>query len=564
MVDRRQRDRLPARRHDPAARRRAAGPRPHRRQRRGPGRGRGPGAADHVVLAAFAVHSACVDPDRMLRLLRPLARHSALTATLITRLVPLAAADHARLRDAQALRGPAAAPATRAALARRLVAGSLDRAVDIAATLELRGYARGVPRRRRAPARLAPRLALRRRRRRDHRARGVGARLAGIGGVRRLSDDLDRRRPRDARARRSRCRCSSVVPYVGIGFGPRGQERVAEAAPIVRMGAFSYSLPGRGRAGARALELEVEPGEFVVLAGRSGSGKSSLLRACCGLVPHYHGGEVVRGARGVRPRRPRARPGRARRPRRPRRPGPRDPGRLGDRARRARAAARAARRARRRPAPARSRRSTLALAIEHLLERPTDTLSGGELQRVALAAALVLRPRAHPARRADLAARPGRGRRADRSAAPAQRGVGDDRLARRASARALPARPPTAWSRSSPARIAFDGDPRGYCEWALVADPEAGAPGGAPVLARRAGAGAGVGQGGAAQAGGARRSPARRSRRRRRSPGRRAATAGGGALDVRRLWVELDSGTGPREVLRGHRSRASGRASWSR
>ena len=44
-----------------------------------------------VVLGAFAVHSACVDPDRLLRLLRPLARHSALTATLITRLVPLAA-----------------------------------------------------------------------------------------------------------------------------------------------------------------------------------------------------------------------------------------------------------------------------------------------------------------------------------------------------------------------------------------------------------------------------------------------------------------------------------------
>jgi len=99
-----------------------------------------------VVLAAFAVHSACVDPDRMLRMLRPLARHSALTATLITRLVPLAAADHARLREAAALRGPAAAPAGRAALVRRLVAGSLDRAVEVAAALELRGYARGAPR----------------------------------------------------------------------------------------------------------------------------------------------------------------------------------------------------------------------------------------------------------------------------------------------------------------------------------------------------------------------------------------------------------------------------------
>jgi len=98
-----------------------------------------------VVMMAFAVHTACVDPDRMLRLLRPLARRSALTATLIARLVPLAAADHLRLSEAAALRGPAAAPVGRAALARRLVAGSLDRAVDVAATLELRGYAHGAP-----------------------------------------------------------------------------------------------------------------------------------------------------------------------------------------------------------------------------------------------------------------------------------------------------------------------------------------------------------------------------------------------------------------------------------
>ena len=99
-----------------------------------------------VVLMAFAVHSACVDPDRVLRMLRPLARRSALTATLIARLVPLAAADYVRLGEAAALRGPDAAPVGRAALARRLVAGSLDRAIDVAATLELRGYARGAPR----------------------------------------------------------------------------------------------------------------------------------------------------------------------------------------------------------------------------------------------------------------------------------------------------------------------------------------------------------------------------------------------------------------------------------
>lgn len=94
-----------------------------------------------VAMVAFAVYSACVDPDRVLRALRPLAGRSALTAALISRLVPVAAADAARLRDAGRLRGPAAAPLGRAVMVRRLLTGSLDRAVDVAATLELRGYA---------------------------------------------------------------------------------------------------------------------------------------------------------------------------------------------------------------------------------------------------------------------------------------------------------------------------------------------------------------------------------------------------------------------------------------
>jgi energy-coupling factor transport system permease protein len=99
-----------------------------------------------VVMVAFAVYSACVDPDRVLRALRPLAGRSALTATLVSRLVPVAAADAGRLRDAARLRGPAAAPVGKAPLARRLLAGSLDRAVDVAATLELRGYSLDPPR----------------------------------------------------------------------------------------------------------------------------------------------------------------------------------------------------------------------------------------------------------------------------------------------------------------------------------------------------------------------------------------------------------------------------------
>ena len=93
-----------------------------------------------VVIMAFSVYSACVDPDRVLRLLRPVARRSAMTAGLVTRMVPLALGDGARLREASTLRGPAAAPVGKGALARRLVESSLDRAVDVAATLELRGH----------------------------------------------------------------------------------------------------------------------------------------------------------------------------------------------------------------------------------------------------------------------------------------------------------------------------------------------------------------------------------------------------------------------------------------
>ncbi len=136
-----------------------------------------------TTLLLFAVYSACVNPDEVLRLLRPLARRSALTATLVGRLVPVAAADLARLREAAKLRGPAAAPVGRGAMARRTLAGSLDRAVDVAATLELRGYSLPASSRGAGPAPM-------RRSRHDRllyavaaavTLGGIGARIAGAG-----------------------------------------------------------------------------------------------------------------------------------------------------------------------------------------------------------------------------------------------------------------------------------------------------------------------------------------------------------------------------------------------
>lgn len=95
------------------------------------------------TMVVVGVWSAGVDPDRILASVHRVARRSALTATLVSRLVPLAVADQVRLAEASKLRGPAATPVGRAASARRLLAGSLDRSVDVAATLELRGYSIG-------------------------------------------------------------------------------------------------------------------------------------------------------------------------------------------------------------------------------------------------------------------------------------------------------------------------------------------------------------------------------------------------------------------------------------
>jgi energy-coupling factor transport system ATP-binding protein len=187
------------------------------------------------------------------------------------------------------------------------------------------------------------------------------------------------------------------------------------ADPALRTSGLTYRYPEASEDALRGVNLQVEPGEFVVIAGRSGSGKSTLLRAACGLVPHFHGGQIegeleVAGldvsAHG--------------------------PAELAEVvglvaqepetqvvSTTVRAEIELPLELRGVPPAARSRaveEVSLALGIDGLLERTTDTLSGGELQRVALAAAL--------------ATRPGGRRRAGLAAAPAQRGVGGGRAAR--------------------------------------------------------------------------------------------------------------------------------------
>jgi energy-coupling factor transport system ATP-binding protein len=160
----------------------------------------------------------------------------------------------------------------------------------------------------------------------------------------------------------------------------------------LELSAVTYSYPDAASPALRDVTLTVEPGEFVVLAGGSGSGKSTLLRAAAGLVPHFHGGtfagRLLCGGLDTREH------------------GPaelatvagtlfQDPETqvvmatvrselafpLENRGWGAAAVARGVEEA------------ALALGIAALLDRSTRELSGGELQRVALGAALAARPR---------------------------------------------------------------------------------------------------------------------------------------------------------------------------
>jgi energy-coupling factor transporter ATP-binding protein EcfA2 len=355
------------------------------------------------------------------------------------------------------------------------------------------------------------------------------------------------------------------------------------AAPALAVEGLTYTY---GPASAPALvdvSLEVAPGEFVLLAGRSASGKSTLLRAACGLVPHFHGGEIdgrvtVAGLDAIEA----------------------GPGELatavgyvaqdpetqvvsttvaaeielplemrGDAAAdRARAVEEVG----------------LALAIPHLLGRAVDTLSGGELQRVALAAALVTRPRLvlldEPTSQLD----PVSGdeliwllRRLNEEWGVAVV-LAEHRLERclAAADRVVAV---------EEGRIGFDGAPRDFLAWTRAADPTLTTPaarlfslagieplpvgvrdargtlGEERLAATRGGAGAAPGPAATAghrpaattcphpgkDLGSEVRPPGPRSRFSRR--GKREKTVG--ALEAKGLWVELDDGSGPRDVLRG-------------
>jgi energy-coupling factor transport system ATP-binding protein len=316
------------------------------------------------------------------------------------------------------------------------------------------------------------------------------------------------------------------------------------AAPALAIEALAYTYPRAPRPALADVSLEIAPGEFALLAGRSASGKSTLLKAACGLVPHFHGGEIegnvtVAGLDAITS----------------------GPGELaavvgyvaqdpetqvvsttvaaeielplemrGDAsASRARAVEEVA----------------LALAIPHLLDRTVDTLSGGELQRVALAAALVTRPSLvlldEPTSQLDPVA-------------------GDELiwllrrlneewgvavlLAEHRLERCLAAADRVVAMEAG--AIAFDGPPGDFLSWSQTSDPALTTP--AARLFSLAGIEplpTGVRQ---ARQVLASRGQAGRREEVRRGSGTPLTTA---ALATRGLWVELVRGDEPRDVLRG-------------
>ncbi|MEA2293400.1 MAG: energy-coupling factor transport system ATP-binding protein, partial [Solirubrobacteraceae bacterium] len=160
---------------------------------------------------------------------------------------------------------------------------------------------------------------------------------------------------------------------------------------VLHLDRVTYAYPSDARPALHEVTLAVAPGEFVVLAGGSGSGKSTVLRTAGGLVPHFHGGtfagRAMVGGLDTREHGPAALAAVAgslfQEPEtqvvlgtvRSELAFPLENFGLG-----AAAVARGVEEA------------ALALGIAGLLDRPTSELSGGELQRVALGAALATRP----------------------------------------------------------------------------------------------------------------------------------------------------------------------------
>ena len=61
---------------------------------------------------------------------------------------------------------------------------------------------------------------------------------------------------------------------------------------MIRFDAVTFTYPGAAVPTLRDIDLAIDEGDFFLVVGATGDGKTTLLRAVNGLVPHFTGGEL--------------------------------------------------------------------------------------------------------------------------------------------------------------------------------------------------------------------------------------------------------------------------------
>jgi energy-coupling factor transport system ATP-binding protein len=69
------------------------------------------------------------------------------------------------------------------------------------------------------------------------------------------------------------------------------------AAPLVEVDGLTFRYRRASEPAIRDVSLRIEPGEVLLVAGPSGCGKSTLIRAVNGLIPHAYSGELTGSVR---------------------------------------------------------------------------------------------------------------------------------------------------------------------------------------------------------------------------------------------------------------------------